>query len=254
MAVLNPFTGELRYTNAGHTRPVLLKEEPAFLMPEIGIALGLFEDAELTDQALMLCPDQGILLYTDGITEAVNADKQFFGEGKLLDTVKGFSADTDTAEEIITRTKQAVLTFCEGSDPFDDMAALALVYHGVVEKSLAVALSSFDVIKKTVFTAAGDTPEVRRALLACDEALTNIVSYSGAKALTFACEKQDGLLHITFSDDGIPFNPTAAQSEEKDFDLLDSGGIGLNLIRQTASSMHYERKHGQNVFSLFFSL
>ena len=47
---------------------------------------------------------------------------------------------------------------------------------------------------------------------------------------------------------------TAFIPEEKEFELLDSGGMGLNLIRQSASTLHYERKDGRNVFTLFFLL
>ena len=115
-------------------------------------------------------------------------------------------------------------------------------------------LSSFDEIKKAVFTAAGDTPEIRRALLACDETLTNIINYSGAENLFFSCEKEGGKLSVFFSDDGIPFDPTAAPAEEKDFEFLDNGGMGLNLIRKSVSSMRYERKNNRNNFMLYFPL
>ena len=103
-----------------------------------------------------------------------------------------------------------------------------------------------------MFASAGDTPETRRALLACDEVLANIVSYSNASNLLFSCDRKDGQLRVTFSDDGISFDPTVYCAEEKEFEFLDNGGMGLNLIAQTASSMHYERKNGRNVFTLVF--
>lgn len=130
IAILNTMTGELRYANAGHTWPVLLKRDPAFLKPESGIALGIFEDAGLTDHTLALSPGQGILLYTDGVTEAVNPEKHFFGTERLLDAVKGFSEETGTAEETVLEVSRAVVAFCEGKEAFDDTAALALIYTG----------------------------------------------------------------------------------------------------------------------------
>ena len=93
----------------------------------------------------------------------------------------------------------------------------------------------------------------RMALLACDETLANIVSYSGATELSFSCEKQDNVLHISFLDNGAPFDPTAVGAE-KAFEQLDSGGMGLKLIRQNAAGMRYERRQNRNELSLYFNL
>ena len=130
IAVLNPETGEMRYANAGHNWPVLLKDEPAFLIPETGIALGVFEDADIQDHTLTLSPSQGILLYTDGVTEAVSPQQTFFGEDRLLNALRDFSPRTDAAEEAVLSVSRAVCAFCDGCDPFDDMAVLALIYRG----------------------------------------------------------------------------------------------------------------------------
>ena len=256
VGVLNSNTGELQYANAGHTYPVLLKEVPEYLYLDSGIALGMFENADLKDYSLVIPPSQGILLYTDGVTEAVSPQNTFFGMDRLLDTVKGFCRETDASREVIRNVSRAVAEFCDGNEPFDDMAILILV-HSVSEsreRKLPVALSSFDEIKKAVIAVSGNTPEVRRALLACDEALTNIVTYSGATDLSFTCEKRGDSLLVSFLDNGIPFDPTNAPVLEKEFDLLDSGGMGLNLIRQSVSSMHYERKDNRNDFLLIFPL
>ena len=268
-AVLNPQSGELCYANAGHTRPVLLGKSPSFLNPDPGIALGLFKDADLKNHELFLGPSEGILLYTDGVTEAVNPQRQFFGEQRLLNTVADVSDSAD-AEKILSGVGSAVTGFNDGGEPFDDMAALVLLCMpaenddmegpaplrtpGEIERqTIPVALSSFEKIKQTVFALAGDTQETRMALLACDEALTNIVSYSGATELAFSCEKQGDSLCVSFFDNGIPFDPTAV-GEEKEFEELDSGGMGLKLIRQNASGMRYERRRNRNELILNFNL
>ena len=62
------------------------------------------------------------------------------------------------------------------------------------------------------------------------------------------------MLSVSFSDNGIPFDPTAAIPVEKEFERLDGGGMGLNLIRQCTSSMHYERRENRNILTLNFSL
>ena len=268
-AVLDPQTGKLCYANAGHTRPVLLGETPSLLKPDPGIALGLFKDADLKDAELSLGPSEGILLYTDGVTEAVSPQRQFFGEQRLLETVKTVSDGLD-ADRILSGISSAVADFNAGGEPFDDMAALVLLRTpaegddmegpaplrtpGEIDRqTIPVALSSFETIRQAVFALAGDTQETRMALLACDEALTNIVSYSGATELAFSCEKRNGGLCISFFDNGIPFDPTAV-GDEKEFEELDSGGMGLKLIRQNASGMRYERRRNRNELILNFNL
>ena len=254
-AVLNPRSGELVYANAGHTRPVLLRSAPVLMSPDPGIALGLFEDADIREYPLSLAPSEGILLYTDGVTEAVSPSRQFFGEERLLETLNAVPAGTD-AEGILYTISRAVAGHCEGGEPFDDTAGLVLLRTpaGADRRMLAVDLSSFDTIRQTVFAEAGESPETRRALLACDEALTYIVNYSGATELAFSCGKTENSLRVTFSDNGIPFDPTAAARPEKSFDELDSGGMGLEMIRQSASGMHYERRRDRNELTLDFAL
>ena len=205
---------------------------------------------------MTLAPGKGIVLYTDGVTDAINPDHQPFGMQRLLDTLTDDSCPWENAEEILLRVSSAVGSYCAGVEPFDDMAMLVLLMAAGPDEGelqpVPVELASFEAIKKAAFDAAGDSPKTRKALLACDEALANIVRYSGATELAFRCQKQGDLLYITFRDNGIPFDPTAVQAEDKDFELLDSGGMGLNLIRQTVSSAQYEHRDGHNYFTMVF--
>ena len=256
--VLNTDTGELRFANAGHTYPLLLKDSPSLFRPDAGVALGLFEDADIRDGTMPLRPGEGIVLYTDGVTEAVSPDREFFGEERLTDIFRQAREPADTPEKAVRMIDDAVGRFCEGNDASDDLTVLALMYTEPPEapdwQPLPPALSSFETVKKAVIGIMGDTPRARQCLLACDEALTNIVRYSGAASIFFACAEEDGCLRVSFRDNGIPFDPTAYRPEEKELDLLDSGGMGLNMIRQIASSMHYERRNQENIFTLVFSL
>ena len=258
VAILNPDTGELRYANAGHTYPVLTGTATEVLKPNDGIALGLFDDAEIVDETLMLAPGHGIVLYTDGITDALNPDHVPFGMQRLLDTLSDNSHPREKAGEILLRVSGVVGAYCAGVEPFDDMAILILLMSDRQDdqdlRLIPVSLASFEEIKKAAFAEAGDLPETRKALLACDEALSNIVRYSGATELAFSCKKHGNTLCVIFRDNGISFDPTVAQTKDKEFETLDSGGMGLNLIRQTVSSAGYERRDGRNHFTMVFPL
>ena len=262
-AVFDPQTGELRYANAGHNYPVLLKDTPEFLRPDEGIALGLFEDANLVEGTLTLPVGEGLLLYTDGVTEAVDPNDEFFGANRLLDAVKGDPNSGNTAEAVLLKLSRAVSAFCDGNEPFDDMAALALFRENASLEDgnaqpdrhvLPVSLAAFDTVRDIVTAVAGDTPHTRQALLACDEWISNVAAYSGATRFEFRCEAHGDDLVLTFRDDGVPFDPTSASGELADFDALDEGGMGLNLIRQSASEMRYVRQDDRNVLTLRFAI
>ena len=253
-AVLSLKTGKLRYANAGHTPPVMLKKEPEYLQVDSGIALGLIEDAAIKDDCLHLAGGEGILLYTDGVTEAMNPQKAFFGTDRLLDAVRMPPAEEKPHEDVVVRISRAVNSFVEGSEPFDDMAALALYRTGEDICELTVDQRSFDIIKEIVLEAAGNTLQARKVLLVCDEVLSNIVSYSGAKTLAFSCRKLDAELHLCFTDDGVPFDPTTAEIKEKEVHELDQGGMGLSIIRKSVSSFRYERKDSRNNLFMTFRL
>ena len=253
-AVLYPATGELVYANAGHTYPVLLKEGPEYIIPDSGIALGMFEDSALTDHTVTLMPGQGLLLYTDGVTEAVDGGRELFGDGRLLDAVKGYTGKTETGKEVILDVCRSVDEFCDGNEQFDDMALSVLLYKGLRLIDLNVDQASFEEVKKEVFSIAGDNAKTRRALLACDEALTNIIRYSKATDLKYCCDKQNSLLRVMFSDNGIAFDPTNAETEEREFNFLENGGMGISIIRQAAVSVHYVRSYERNMLTLYFPI
>jgi serine phosphatase RsbU (regulator of sigma subunit)/anti-sigma regulatory factor (Ser/Thr protein kinase) len=259
-AVLDLSTGELCYSNAGHTSPIIIKKQSEYLEIDSGVALGIDEDADLTDYYLKLEPGEGIVLYTDGATDTINTKKEFFGKERLLDTVKNFSADSTTEKELTPSGKlvnaldNAITEFSEGMEAFDDTAILVLIYRKTNIRMLPVDVSSFEEIKKAVIEIEGNTPKARQILLACDEVLSNIARYSGATTLSCTIDKSETNIKMMFIDDGVPFDQSKVKVENRDFDELDSGGMGLRLIRQSVESMAYERSNGKNILTLIFSI
>jgi sigma-B regulation protein RsbU (phosphoserine phosphatase) len=122
VAVYNTENGNLCYANAGHTTPVLLGTTSEFLPVESGVAIGLFENAGITDSEVTIT-NGGILLYTDGVTEAINNQKQFFGEKRLLSAI----CSDNLAEGVITHLNHCVGDFVGESEQFDDYTVIALL-------------------------------------------------------------------------------------------------------------------------------
>jgi serine phosphatase RsbU (regulator of sigma subunit) len=78
----------LRFTLAGHPAPILVREgHPPELLDATGNAIGMFDDAEFSDSVIELHSGDRLYLYSDGLTEEMNADKEQFGEERLLSAV-----------------------------------------------------------------------------------------------------------------------------------------------------------------------
>ena len=115
----------LTYASAGHNPPLLFGkgEEPAFLSAR-GIILGCFEDAAYSPESISLEPGDTLLIYSDGVTEAINGFEEEFGVESLKEMV---SANRDDGAEIlIQKLTEAVRRHQGGSAQLDDMTLIAL--------------------------------------------------------------------------------------------------------------------------------
>lgn len=88
--VLDATAMTLRYTNAGHPRPIVIEDNGTVRYLENGGALlGVFPDWKYEDSIVELCKGELVLLFTDGITEAVSPEGKEFGEQRLLEAAIG---------------------------------------------------------------------------------------------------------------------------------------------------------------------
>ncbi|MBR3317819.1 MAG: PP2C family protein-serine/threonine phosphatase [Atopobiaceae bacterium] len=118
--LLDPATGVITYANAGHLAPLVVGGE--YLGQSDGIVLGLFEGAGIVNETVRLEPGEGILFYTDGATEANNAQADFFGEQRLCDAVAGASCAVDAVHSAV----EAIDLFVAGHEQFDDLTLLSI--------------------------------------------------------------------------------------------------------------------------------
>jgi len=83
--ILNIKTGEVLYANAGHNPPLLIRkaQKAVFLNPFRALMLGGFTNAEYRTEVLHLEPGDSLFLYTDGVTEARNEDRDFYTAERL---------------------------------------------------------------------------------------------------------------------------------------------------------------------------
>jgi serine phosphatase RsbU (regulator of sigma subunit) len=120
-AALNPQTGCLIYTLAGHNRPLWLQASTGKCQELMGrgAVLGIFEDLELAEFELDLAPGDLLVFYTDGVTEAMDAHHQLFGEERLEAVITANPAATP--DEMLQAIVTAVYTFTNGAPQADDL-------------------------------------------------------------------------------------------------------------------------------------
>ena len=125
-AVYDPENGMFTYANGGHNPPLLVHPDGSSeeLPLTGGIALGLVSDFKYVERTLRLMPGDALILYTDGVTEAMNEDLEEFGVPRLI---KVFQVDPpSSAEDTTGRVFEAVHDFAGEADQSDDITCLVL--------------------------------------------------------------------------------------------------------------------------------
>lgn len=136
MGTLELDTGELRYVAAGHPPPLLLRRGHVVKTLEAGRRALLGLDRVAADVAEeWLEPDDVLVLYTDGITEARDADRQFFGLDRLVDFLEREAADGVPLPEIVRRVGRRILEHQNGVLQ-DDATMLLIQWTSSGQKAL----------------------------------------------------------------------------------------------------------------------
>jgi len=125
-AELDTLTGRLTYANAGHHRPLWWQTSARGFqeLAAYGIVLGALETIELEERAIVVMPGDLVVLYTDGLTDAMDGAGQLFGAGRLREVVAAHAAGT--AQQILAAVVQAVRDFVGTAPQFDDLTLLVV--------------------------------------------------------------------------------------------------------------------------------
>jgi sigma-B regulation protein RsbU (phosphoserine phosphatase) len=120
--------GRLRYVNAGHNPPLWIRPGAAVTLEEGGPLLGVLESPPYQEGCVAMSPGDLLLLYTDGISEAVNAHGEAFGDARVLGWAAGQSGSTPA--ELRAGLMRAVADYTGGRPHSDDLAVLAVRFRG----------------------------------------------------------------------------------------------------------------------------
>src|SRR5262252_516145 len=123
-------SGKLEYINAGHPSPILLRKdtvEEAFT--EGSFPVGLVPEAEFTTSTLQLEPEDTLVLFSDGVTEAMDPEEELYGVGRLRAVLQGKTQLP--LDEIQKTVLESVENFARGARQADDLTILVVRYRAV---------------------------------------------------------------------------------------------------------------------------
>ena len=126
-AEYNPANGSLAYANGGHNPPIIVHADgSSTVLPQTnGIALGIMPDMQYEQSTVNLSPGDALVLYTDGVTEAINIQNEEFEMERLRAVLT--DARSRDVREINHAVFQAVQEFAGDMPQFDDMTCMTLV-------------------------------------------------------------------------------------------------------------------------------
>jgi serine phosphatase RsbU (regulator of sigma subunit) len=124
--VLDAERNTFTYVSAGHNPPFVLagSGSDTIMLQAKGIALGIVPDIGLEEKEITLSSGDVVVLYTDGVTEAINDKEEQFGQSRLLAIAEQFRSLS--ASDIIQRIKQEVFEFSSGQPQFDDFTLMVI--------------------------------------------------------------------------------------------------------------------------------
>ena len=124
--VYNTDSGRLTIANGGHNLPLVVRKDGSseLLHLEPGLALGLLPGFEFEQADTTLAPSETVVLYTDGVTEAMNSVDEEFGNDRLMQVFS--SGPPATAQEASDAVFEAVRGFADGTPQSDDITCLII--------------------------------------------------------------------------------------------------------------------------------
>lgn len=128
LCVLDLVTNEVRFVNAGHNRPFLMRGNGEFQMLEAkaNLVLGMMEDICYKEQSFYLNKGDTIYLYTDGVTEALNPKQQMLGDAGIEHILNAHKTEVEEVEGFVNAIYDEVDAFAAGEEQADDITMVCV--------------------------------------------------------------------------------------------------------------------------------
>ncbi len=267
IGILDLPTGHLRYCNAGHDCPIVLKDEVRDLPCHANLPIGVFDDMKYSVQDTYLEADDMLFLYTDGLTEAKRGNNSLFGLERIKEVLSRFTDNRQAPLKLMQLMNDEVHRFVGDNEQSDDLTMLAIRYtpkpfEDILCETLTLKNDISEVSKLSSFQKALfeqmklEQSLARQLRLAIEEAVVNVLSYAydeGTEGDVEIRMMSDGhQLKVMIIDAGIPFDPTEQEKIDTSTAVEDRrvGGLGIHLVRELMDTVNYERIDGKNILTL----
>ena len=268
VGVLDLPTGRLHYCNAGHDAPLLVGAGVGELPCESNIPVGFMPDWKFVPQEAQIFTGTTILLFTDGLTEAMDAKKDMFQIERVNEVAaQALSQGHQEPRLLISQMTDAVHAFVGDAEQSDDLTMMAIQYIKQksdvrMRKSLTLKNDVQEVPRLNAFVeevcqnVGFNQDDMMKILVAVEEAVVNVMKYAYPHGLpgdvTIEAASNDLRLKFTIIDSGMPFDPTVQTAVDTTLsaDERRIGGLGIHIMRQNMDSINYERIDNLNVLTL----
>jgi len=268
LGILDLESGELDFCNAGHNYPYILHQGnlPAQLNQTHGTPLGLFEEIQYKSGNLILDKGDSLVLFTDGIPEAMDKEGNLFGDSRLEEILKLFGQD-HSPENITKKLLDETKTFEIGAEQSDDITILVLTYFNnfgaekledkmfLEIENKVEEISKINALVDRACEEWGLNPANGHKInLALEEIVSNIINYGFADdvkhLISINIERLETAIRLTVEDEGAAFNPLDQEdpgSLDKPVEEREIGGLGIFFLKQFMDHLEYRREAGKNI-------
>lgn len=273
IGVLDLPTGRLHFCNAGHDKPIIVNSQQSTvstLDAKPNLPVGVFTDVKYVEHEHVLTSGSTLFLYTDGLTEARNGQRQFFGLERVKEVLCSVASESKPQVLLQTMT-DAVNQFVEDAEQSDDLTMLVIHYmpqefESVLTETLVMKNNLHEVTRFSAFIKSAteklgiEKSLARQLRLAVEEAVVNVINYAypaGKEGdITIKIMSNGNTLRFQIIDAGVLFDPTMKERADTTLSAEDRqiGGLGILLVRELMDSINYERIEGTNVLTLIKNL
>jgi sigma-B regulation protein RsbU (phosphoserine phosphatase) len=256
LCTLNLKTGELRYSNAGHNPPLIGRsgQEVAEMNIKSNFVVGVVNDIKYEEESIILGKNDSFIMYTDGITEAMNTRGDRIGLKRVLSSINTVPSDLDS---ILFNVKTELKKHRGENTERDDSTLLAIKYMPknpseereiVVDAEIKNYISVYDFLAS--FMDEKNIPQsIRHKIyIAVEEIFVNISNYAYKehelyKKVSISVSIGSRIIRVIFADSGEKFNPWADAPEldiSQPFDKRSVGGLGIHIVKNLMDDFSYE--------------
>ena len=268
VGVLDLPTGRMYYCNAGHDAPLLIGSGVGMLPCDNNIPVGFRPSWKYTLQEAQIFTGTTIFLYTDGLTEAMDATKAQFRMERVNDVAaRALALQQHEPKLLISQMTEAVHQFVGDAEQSDDLTMMAIQYikqqrDVLMRKSIVLPNDIQEVPRLNAFVAEVceavglSQPDIMKMKVAMEEAVVNVMNYAYPPDthgdVTIEAASNDVRLKFTIIDSGKPFDPTVKAEVDTTLSAKERpiGGLGIHIVRQFMDSINYERVGDLNVLTL----